>query len=132
MNKLNLLKKSGTYYPFIGLLILGIAVIHFSTQVFFIQTENLRSEKIPTVSEVKNTLPAKNFIQIEPEQYEIEKIEQYKIEKIKVITIPETVKTTPFHKKETIPQVRKSIKKKEVIETRAERLRRAERLLTGV
>jgi hypothetical protein len=104
-----------------------IAVVHFALQMIFIQKENLETVKSAVEIEhnfetaVEKNSPAKQIIEIEPEQYEVKKVE--------VIAIPEFVKPAPRHRKETVPAT-KPVKKKEVRETRAERLRRAERILT--
>lgn len=124
-----LFKKSGKYYALIGLFIMTIAIAHFSLQMNFIQKENLESVETAVgkeknfKTEVEKNSPDKQLIEIAPEQYEVKKVE--------VITIPEIVKPAPRQRKETVP-VPKPVRKKEVRETRAERLRRAERILTGV
>lgn len=129
IERTNIFKKSKKYYAMIGMFIMTIAVVHFALQMIFIQKENLETVKsaveiennFETAVEIKS--PAKQIIEIEPEQVEVNKVE--------VITIPEFVKPAPRQRKETVPAT-KPVKKKEVRETRAERLRRAERLLTGV
>jgi hypothetical protein len=106
-----------------------IAVTHFALQMNFIQKENLQSVETAVgieknfETEVEKNSPAKQIIEIAPEQVEVKKVE--------VITLPEYVKPAPRQRKETVPAP-KPVKKKEVRETRAERLRRAERILTGV
>ncbi|CAN5874899.1 hypothetical protein BH20ACI4_BH20ACI4_09520 [soil metagenome] len=128
-DKKSLLKKSGKYYALIGLFIMTIAVAHFSLQMNFIQKENLQSVETAVgngnnfKTEVEKNSPAKQIIEIAPEQYEVKKVE--------VITIPEFIKPVPRQLKESIAAP-KPVRKKEVRETRAERLRRAERVLTGV
>ena len=130
-NKTRKTGKSRKYYALIGLFILTIAVVHFAMQLTFIQKENLRSVEtaVETTQEVDTAPPVKQYIEIEPEQYEVKKIE--------IITIPEKVKPAPRVQKESAAPaapapVRKIARKKDSGETRAERLRRAERLLTGV
>ena len=128
------LKKSRKYYVIVGLFIMAIAVVHFTMQITFIKEETLRSGETAVESDkviepiVENALPAKQVIEIEPEQVEVKKIE--------VITIPEVVKAASRRQQEIIPV--KTPNKKKVVregkaerESRAERLRRAERLLTG-
>jgi hypothetical protein len=117
-------------YTIIGAVILAIGIVHFSLQVFFIQKENLQAvetavaENEPETAPVIAAAPEKRVITIEPEQFEIKKI--------KIITLPEIVKAPPVRQKEFV-RAGRSVKKKEVKrETRAERLRRAERILTGV
>ncbi len=128
-DKKSIFKKSGKYYVIIGLFIMTIAVTHFALQMNFIQKENLQSVETAVgieknfETEVEKNSPAKQIIEIAPEQVEVKKVE--------VITLPEYVKPAPRQRKETVPAP-KPVKKKEVRETRAERLRRAERILTGV
>lgn len=127
--------KSGKYYAIVGSVILLIAVTHFVMQLSFIQKENLRS--VETAVEVdkviepkmENAVTTKQVIEIAPELVEVKKVE--------VITIPEVVKAAPRQSREIVPSVKTSNRKKAVRETnrydesRDERLRRAERLLTG-
>lgn len=125
-------KNSGKYYMLVGLFIMTIAVTHFALQINFIQKEKL--ESIETTVEVKNSVqpvierdsPVNQVIEIQPEQYEVKRVE--------VITIPEIVKRSPTRRQKAVVPARynKPVKKKEVRETHAERLRRAERILTGV
>lgn len=138
MNKTNgkssLFGKSGKYYVLVGSLILIIAIVHFAMQISFIQKEtNLQSVETAVEKNTEIAPPFKQVIQIEPEQFEVKKIE--------VITIPETVKPAPRREKEIVPAktpIKTPSKKKSLPETkpdretRAERLRRAERILTGV
>lgn len=123
------LGKSKKYYLIIGTVILGIAVAHFGVQMIFIQKENLRSfetaletENIPTTG-IKAALPAEQISETSPEQISVKKSEE--------IVVPE-VKNVLRRKKEVTISEPKIVRKKEVRETRAERLRRTERLLTGV
>lgn len=133
--KPRMLKKSGKYYAIVGLFILAIAVGHFTMQITFIQKETLRSDETAVEADkviepkVENALPARQVIEIEPEQVEVKKIE--------VIKIPEVVKTAPRRQKENVPvknpNSKKAVRKVESDrESRAERMRRAERLLTGM
>lgn len=127
--KKSLLKKSGKYYVLLGLFIMTIAVVHFALQINFIQKEKL--ESIETAVEVEKNIepeietdaPENQVIGIQPEQYEVKKVE--------VIALPEYVKPEHRLQKETAP-AKPVRKKKEIPETRAARLRRAERILTGV
>lgn len=130
--KSSILERISKYpYTIIGAIILAIGVSHFVLQISYIQTENLQSAETAAANNIEIAPPVKQIITIEPEQVEVKKI--------KVITIPETVKPevvkpVPIRPKESIP-ARKTVRKKEVKEareTRAERLRRAERILTGV
>lgn len=126
-------KISKKHYTTTGGIILAIGIMHFVLQISFIQNKNLQSVESAVENKVEIVPPAEQIITIEPEQVEVKKI--------KIITIPEVVKseavkpeivkTAPRRQKEAAP-VPKAVKKKEVRETRAERLRRAERILTGV
>lgn len=106
-----------------------IAVAHFALQMIFIQKENLQA--VETAVEVDKNIepnvernsPVKQVIEIEPEQVEVKKVE--------VITIREYVKPAPRQRTEAVPAP-KPVRKKEVRNNRSERLRRAERILTGV
>lgn len=113
-------------YTIIGAIILAIGISHFVLQVSYIQNENL--ETIETAADnpdyqVKPQPPVGQVITIEPEQIDVKKI--------KIIKIPEIVKLPPRRPNETV-SAGKPVRKKEARETRAERLRRAERILTGV
>ncbi len=123
--------RSGKYYALVGSVILLIAVTHFVLQMSFIQDENLRSvetavETPAAVETPSESAPAvRQIIEIQPQQVE-------------VVKVPEYVKTVaPRREKETVP-VKIPERKKVVRESkperdaRAARLRRAERLLTGV
>lgn len=128
-NKSFALGKSKKYYLVVGTVILGIAVAHFGLQMIFIQKENLRSFEaaIETVdvpfSNVETNSPVEQTLEVSPE-----KVSTKKVGKIAV----SEVKTVPIRKKEVVVPEPKAIRKKEVRETRAERLRRTERFLTGV
>ncbi len=130
-------------YTIIGAIILVIGIAHFAFQIFFIQKENLQAVEtgienkveIKAENKIENTIenkagiapPAEQIIKIEPEIFEVKKI--------KVITIPEVVKPVPRRQKETVAAreiVKKPVRKKEIPETRTARLRRAERILTGI
>lgn len=126
------LGKSKKYYMVIGAVILGIAVVHFGMQMFFIQKETLRSfesaietDNVPfsDVETVEATSPVEQTLEISPEHLSEKKVA--------VITVPE-LKIVERRKKEFVTPEPKIIRKKEVRETRADRLRRAERILTGI
>lgn len=122
--------SSKSYYLIIGTIILGIAFLHFGMQINFIQKETLRSfqaaietEKVPIEDDVEPALPVEQALEISPEHLSEKKVE--------VTTVPE-IKAVPIRKKEIILPEPKVERKKEVRETRAERLRRAEKILTGI
>ena len=122
--------KSKNYYLIIGTIILGIAFVHFGMQINFIQKETLRSfqaaietENVAVADEAEITLPVEQALEISPEHLNEKKVE--------VAPAPE-IKAVPVRKKDVILPEPKVVRKKEVRETRAERLRRAERILTGI
>lgn len=119
----------------IGFGILAIMTSHFVVQIFFIQTEQFQSVEVAVqteksevekpMAEAQKSVP--QIIKIVPEVYEVQTT--------KVIKIPEKVKPTPHRQVEKIPLVQTQPEKKAVRntkkETKAERLRRAEKILTG-
>lgn len=136
--KNSLIKKLSKSYPlFIGLGILGIMVVHFAFQMNFIQTERFQSvetvvqtenaETEQTTDKVTEIIP--QIINIAPEVYEVQKV--------KIITIPEKVAPEPRRQVESAAAAKIPVKKKaerkteDDSETEKERLRRAEKLLTG-
>lgn len=126
------LGKSKKYYLIIGAVILGIAVVHFGMQMVFIQKETLRSfesaiitDDVPfsDVETVEANSPVEQTLEISPEHLSEKKVE--------LITVPE-IRITERRRKEIVTPEPKIVRKKEVRETRADRLRRAERILTGI
>lgn len=124
------LKKSTKYYATIGAGILGIAFLHFGLQMTYIQRENLRSYEAAVetnkveVPQIEENIPAEQTVEIKPEQFAIKEIE--------VIRNPEVTKTVPRRQIEPVVPEKRIVRKKEATETRTERLRRAERILTGI
>ena len=122
--------------------ILAVAVVHTAMQLSFIQGEKLRSVELTAsapaapIEEVK--LPefpsetkqdeAAAIVEIKPEEYEVRKV--------KVITIPERVQQQPVirrQQQQVVETVQPTVKRRSVrTETKADRLRRAEKILTGV
>lgn len=107
--------------------ILAVAIVHSAGQVFFIQDENLKSAEIAAQIEdakseeiaVEIKQPDSQVIDIKPETYETRK----------VAANPEDAKPESRRRIETVSP---PAKKKVVRETKEARLRRAERILTGV
>lgn len=124
------LKKSTKYYATIGAGILGIAFVHFGLQMTYIQKENLRSYESAVetnkieVPQVEENIPAEQTVEIKPEQFAIKEIE--------VIKNPEITKTVPRRQAEPVAPEKRVVKQKEATETRTERIRRAEKILTGI
>lgn len=114
---------------------MGIIIAHFAFQMFFIQTKQFEVVEVAVQTEkaeiekpmAEARRPVPQVIKIVPEVYEVQTA--------KVIKIPEKVKPTPHRQAEKAPVVRTQPKKKAVRktkkETQAERLRRAEKILTG-
>lgn len=107
--------------------ILFVAIVHSAGQMFFIQDEHLRSAEFAAQIEnarseelaVEIKQPDSQTIDIKPENYETRK----------VAAIPENAKPDSRRPVETVSP---PAKKKVVRETKEARLRRAERMLTGV
>jgi hypothetical protein len=106
--------------------ILAVAAIHSLVQLSFIQSENFRSAELS--AQIENLKPEELEVETKPAENQIIDIEprEYKVRKVKVVTIPEKVSRRP------IENVQPQAKKKVMRETRAARLRRAEKILTGV
>ena len=123
-------KKSTKYYATIGAGILGIAFLHFGLQMTYIQKENLRSYEAAVetnkieVPQTEENIPAEQTVEIKPEQVVIKEIE--------VVKAPEISKTVPRRQAEPAAPEKRVVKKKEATETRSERIRRAEKILTGI
>jgi hypothetical protein len=111
--------------------IIAVAVLHAVIQTYFIQSEtekNLIVEEV-SVKAGKIVLPqtekaepiAQQSVETEPKEFEPKKIHK----------IVET-KSTPQIKQRRDEIAQPKPKKKEAVETRSERLRRAERILTGI
>ncbi|HSK72855.1 MAG TPA: hypothetical protein VK892_14230 [Pyrinomonadaceae bacterium] len=112
-------KLTLNHYTIAGAAIFAIIVVHFVLQFTFIQSENFRSA----------------LISIPPEPIKEKSVEIKTINepiKLDIVTIPKTAAPTvsPPQRKILTPQT--VVKKKEPRESRAERLRRAEKILTGV
>lgn len=119
-------KSAPRHYTIAGAAILAVIILHFVSQFIFFQ-----SEKISPKTEAINH----RSVEIEPE---IEPIAEFTTEsaakKPSPVRKPETVAPTVTVQPEIkpAPPSRVVIKKKEPRQSRAERLRRAEKLLTGV
>ena len=99
-----------------GAAISALIVLHFVSQFIFFQNENVQDENISP--KIENG----QIVEIKPE---------YESAKPDVVTIPKpTAPIIAQPERKTAP-FRKVAKKKQRGESKAERLRRAERLLTG-
>lgn len=118
-------KIAKKYYIILGAAILAITIIHFALQLSFIQTENLQVIE----TSVNNIKPGRQTVDNKEEGFDAE---GYKAEKINDITAPKTIQPVLRRQRETAPPTRILPKKKVNRESRAARLRRAEKILTGV
>ncbi len=100
--------------------ILVVGILHFAYQLSVIKTEKTQIIESPAKIEQVREQPAAT----EPAEFEAKKIEE---------VMPE--KTAPLLRQrqtETAPSPKPQLKKKEAIESRATRLRQAEKILTGI
>lgn len=143
MNKTNDKKSFPRKFPkkypvIIGVVILGIIITHFAFQMNFIQTEQFHAVEVAVRTknaEIKKPAakvekPVSQVINIYPEFYEVQKV--------KIITIPEKIEPAPRRQVEKVPALKTQPKKKTARKTdqtemteKEERLRRAEKILTG-
>ncbi|MEO8074566.1 MAG: protein kinase [Acidobacteriota bacterium] len=132
--------------------ILAIVVLHFFFQVSFIKNDLAQMEKqlpeIEPINEVKPFAKTEPFVEVEPfaetdpfvkqidddetdePATKTETAAEMKTKKREVLRKPEIVSPPVQPRTRTAP-TRTVIKRKEPLETRAERLRRAEKILTG-
>ena len=132
-NQLNEDGKSNVQPPFIskptrklyikaGAAIFAIIILHFVSQFIFIQNEKHESEITSAATEIEQSSESIKSTEIKTED---------KTKTSEIVKAPVTA--APIVQPETkIAPSRTVIKKKEPRESRAERLRRAERILTGV
>lgn len=105
------------YYAGVSAAIFAIIVLHFAAQFVFFNNKDLTSEKAFAKTENE---------QIKPQSAEIKT--EYKAINSDVVTTP-----PPMIRRESrIIASPAAVKKKQPREARAERLRRAEKILTGV
>lgn len=119
-------------YKVAGAAICGMIVLHFAWQFSFIQSEKLRAAE----SAVKAVLPEKTAVEIEKNQPVIsEKNELIEpIENMKNsgdFSSEKAAQPKVYRQSETKPAPSETVRKKEIPESKNERLRRAEKLLTG-
>lgn len=128
--RLSFLRKlTPNHYTIAGAAIFAIIVLHFVFQFTFIQSENFRSALISIQPEPirEKSLEIKIEENTSKLDKNIKKVDG-NVSKIETINSPKTV--APQQPK-IIPS-KTVVEKKEPRETRAERLRRAEKILTGV
>lgn len=103
--------------------ILAIGVLHFAFQMSVIRTEVSKSGPAIEVPPVRSEPVAAAPVEAAPAEFEVKKIN--------AALAPKNVPAVKKRQAEIAP-VKPQPKKKEAVETRGERLRRAERILTGV
>ena len=121
LNKLTL-----NHYTIAGAAIFAIIVVHFVLQFTFIQSENFRS----ALTSIPPEPIKEKSVEINPINDEIKAINEPL--KLDIVTIPKTAAPTVRSPQRKILTPQTIVKKKEPRESRAERLRRAEKILTGV
>ena len=115
-------KPTRKLYIKAGAAIFAIIILHFVSQFIFIQNEKLESEITSAATEIEQSSESIKSTEIKTED---------KTKTSEIVKAP--VPAAPIVQPETkIAPSRTVIKKKEPRESRAERLRRAERILTGV
>ena len=119
-------KPARKHYSKAGAAILAIIILHFVSQFIFLQNENYESERVSA-----KTKDTRNNKQNSEQNVEIKTEYETRDSGIIQTPAPAAVPPTFRRKTETAPS-QTVIKKKEPRESRAERLRRAERILTGV
>lgn len=122
-------KLTLNHYTIAGAAIFAIIVLHFVFQFAFIQRENFRSALISIQPEPLKEKSVEIRIEENSSKLDVNtnKADENK-SKIDTISSSETVAP---QQSEIVPS-KTVVKKKETRETRAERLRRAEKVLTGV
>lgn len=121
--KMSFLKKLSRSHKAALLGILVVALVHSAGQLYFIQDEKLRSAEVAAQKNPPRELTVESE-EIEPQAVEV-KSEEFETQKIESVR---EAKPVLRRSAETDPPVRKKV----VRETRETRLRRAERILTGV
>lgn len=119
--------KSKRYYALGFSVILAIAFVHFAAQIFFIQNENPR----PVETAAETAPPAGQISGDEPAVAEDETSKR-KSEKISENAEPQIRRAPKNSRQSSFVPARTAARKKADRESRAERLRRAEQILTGV
>ena len=119
-------KPARKHYSKAGAAILAIIILHFVSQFIFLQNENYESERVSA-----KTKDTRNNKQNNEQNVEIKTEYEARDSGVMRLPIPAAVPPTARHKPEIAPS-QMVIKKKEPRESRAGRLRRAERILTGI
>jgi hypothetical protein len=129
--------KSYVQHTLIGTAIFSIIILHFVWQFAFFQNAELRSEKItpPNLANKTNVAAEINAVEVKTNA-EVKAVEgktEQAAKKPERVKAAAAVPVAPVIRAEPkIAPAKMIIKKKEFRESTAERLRRAEKLLTGV
>ncbi len=99
--------------------ILAIGILHFAFQISFIQTERTQVAENPVKIETVSEQPAET------------KSAEFEVKKADIILPPKPASQIKQRQAEIAP-AKPQLKKKDSVETKAERLRRAEKILTGI
>ena len=114
-------------YKIAGAAIFAILVLHSVWQFSFIQSENLRAAE----AELKTIQLEKLPVAVKKDKPPVEVKPVYEAKKSDVVISPKAVQPATYRQSETKPAP-PTPKKKPFPESKAERLRRAEKLLTGM
>lgn len=99
--------------------ILAIGILHFAFQISFIQSEKTPIAENPVKIETVSEQPTEN----KPAEFEVKKAD--------IILPPKPAPPTKLRQTEIAP-AKPQLKKKDSAPTKSERLRRAEKILTGI
>lgn len=109
-----------------GAAISALIVLHFVSQFIFFQNENVQDEIAPPKIEIEQVVENEQFVEMKPE-YVPAKPDAVTMSSKPHVAPPAAA--LPGRKAAPLP---KTVKKKQPRESRAARLRRAEKILTGV
>lgn len=124
----NARKPGHKRYKIAGAAIFAILVLHTIWQFSFIQSENLRAAE----AELETIKPEKLPVPIKESEPPVKVNSVYQAKKSDVVISPKTVQPAAYRQSETKIAPPPMLKKKPVVESKSERLRRAEKLLTGM
>ena len=117
-------KKKGRRYKIVAA-ILAVFVLHFAWQIWFVQKENLRAVEDSLKNSQIEVLPVERQPKEDVPEIKIDLAEKIENEKVSKNSLP--IKFSPPENKR--PQT--ELKRNPARESKSERLRRAEKLLTG-
>ena len=124
--KISFLKKLSRSHKAALLGILVVALVHSAGQLYFIQDEKLRSAEVAAQKKQANP-PRELTVESEEAQPQADEVKPEEFETQKVEAVREA---KPVLRRSA--EIDSPVRKKVVRETREARLRRAERILTGV